>query len=188
MSARKGLRGLAIGLAVGASALSGCSDHDACKGIKETCLSLTLVGAEGVTEADQLQVLVQRKPAPTMQMMALGSPQVLPFKVAVLWPDGPATVSVRSSLAGQVNGVTSELILDLRAGQHTMRRVTLFPPLLGPGLPDLATGPRDLMRPADLRTPDLSSPPDLSPPEDMSVAQPDLTLPPDLTMGGGNDL
>ncbi|MFO0573199.1 MAG: hypothetical protein U1A78_04305 [Polyangia bacterium] len=169
--------------------LGACSDHDACKGVKETCLSLTLVGAEGVGEADQLQVLVQRKPASTMQDMALGAPLALPFKVAVLWPDGPATVSVRTSLSGQVNGVSSELTLDLRSGQHAMRRVTLYPPLLGPGLPDLG-GPRDLGRPSDLRPPaDLSTPADLRQPDDLSMPMPDLAEPADLSIPGpGSDL
>src|SRR5262245_60861008 len=77
--------------------ISGCADEDACKGRSETCLSLTLSG-EGVTEADQLEVLVVRQPKPQTPMMPLGEPKPLPFKVAVLWPDGPGTVSVRSYL------------------------------------------------------------------------------------------
>lgn len=170
------------------SALGGCNDHDACKGVKETCLSITLVG-EGVTEADQLQVLVARKPAMTMQMMALGSPQPLPFKIAVLWPDGPAALSVRTLIGGQVNGVTSELVIDLRNGQHGLKRLTAFPPLPGPGLPDLAVV-RDMAR-TDMAKPpeDMAKPPeDLAmPPEDLAMPQPDLLMPPDLRMGG-NDM
>ena len=181
---------LALTLLCGAAlfSLGGCNDHDACKGVKETCLSITLVG-EGVTEADQLQVLVARKPATTMQMMALGSAQQLPFKIAVLWPDGPAALSVRTLLGGQVNGVTSELVVDLRNGQHGLKRLTAFPPLPGPaGLPDLAVV-RDMAR-TDMAKPpgDMAMPEDMAVPEDMTVVpQPDLTMPPDLTMGG-NDM
>jgi hypothetical protein len=175
---------------LGAAALSatgGCNDNDACKGLKETCLSITLVGAEGVSEADQVQVLVARKPAMTMQSMALGSPQPLPFKLAVLWPDGPATLSVRTLLDGKVNGVTSELVVDLRNGQHGLKKLTAFPALEGPGLPDLAVV-RDLARPDMAKPPaDMSMPDDLAMPEDLAMP-PDLLMPPDLTMGGGNDM
>jgi hypothetical protein len=158
-----------------ASALAGCADQDACKGRSETCLSLTLSG-EGVMEADQLEVMVQRLPKPQSPMMPLGEARPLPFKVAVLWPDGPGTLSVRSYLAGTLNGVSSELTLDLRNGEHDMRKLTLYPPLDGRPI-DFGTPPRrDMARPVDMTMP---PPPDMSmPPSDMSVPPPDFSVPP----------
>lgn len=164
--------------------LTGCADNDACKGHSETCLSMTLYGSDGVTRADQLQVMFMRKPKPDMPMMPLGSPQDLPFKVAVLWPDGPATISVRAMLSGQLAGVSPEFSLDLRNGQHQQRKVTLYPPLPGNAdQPDLLTSRPDLSSPADLSTvnPDLATPsPDLSVPPDLSEPPPpiDLAIPP----------
>ena len=140
----------AVALAAALTA-AGCADNDACKGHSETCLSLTLYGSEGVTRADQLQVLLMRKVQPVLPMMTLDNPQDLPFKVAVLWPDGPATLSVRAMLSGQIAGVSPEFALDLRNGQHLQRKVTLYPPLpgtadvdLGASRPDMATPAMDL--------------------------------------------
>jgi hypothetical protein len=160
---------LAVLLGVG---FSGCADEDACKGRSETCLSLTLSG-EGVMEADQLEVLVVRQPKPQTPMMPLGEPKPLPFKVAVLWPDGPGTVSVRSYLQGTLNGVTPELALDLRNGEHDRRKLTLYPPLAGIPQDFGTVERRDMKKPMDLSMPDLSMP-DLSPP------------PPDMT--GSSDM
>lgn len=169
----------------GLTGLTGCGEsNDACKGQSETCLSMTLYGSDGVSRADQLQVMFMRKPKPDMPMMPLGSPQDLPFKVAVLWPDGPATVSVRAMLSGQLAGVSPEFSLDLRNGQHVQRKVTLYAPLPGSGeLPDLAAGRPDLSSsPPDLATnpPDLAETPDLAePPVDLAVPPPiDLAMPP----------
>lgn len=163
--------GLSLCLTLGAS---GCADSDACKGHSETCLSLTLSGENGVAQADRLEVMVMRTSKPTLPMMALDSPKALPVKVAVLWPDGPGTVSVRSYLAGQLNGVSPELSLDLRNGDHDQRKLALFPPISGTALGDLGTAPgRDMaMPPRDM----ASAPPD------MTMSPPDLTQPPpDLT-------
>lgn len=166
-------------LAAGALA-SGCADEDACKGRSETCLSLTLSG-EGVMQADQLEVMVLRQPKPQTPMMPLGEAKPLPFKVAVLWPDGPGTVSVRSYDSGTLNGVTPELALDLRNGEHAQRKLTLFPPL--EGKPQDFGGPppkRDMAKPMDLSTPpDMTMPPDMSTPVDMMAPPPDMTMPTD---------
>jgi len=160
-----------------ALSLAGChEDGDACEGRTETCLSLTLFGAEGVTAADQLKVLILRRDQPLSPSTPLSSVQEFPFKVALLWPEGPANVSVRSLLAGMTNGVSAELSLDLRNGQHAQRKLTLYPPL--------PTGtPTDMARVRDLSTlPDLTPPADLlmSPP-DLTMSQPDLAVPPDLS-------
>jgi hypothetical protein len=155
---------------------SGCADNDACRGHSQTCLSLTLSGEDGVTRADQLEVLFMRMVKPDLPAMALDSPQDLPFKVAVLWPDGPATISVRAFLSGQVAGVSPELDLDLRNGQHVQRKLSLYPPLPGVNTPDMAK-----RHPADLSTtpPDMTETPDLAmPPPDLSQTPPDLSLPP----------
>ncbi len=151
------------------AALSGChEDSDACEGRTETCLSLTLFGSDGVAAADQLKVMLLRKEQPLSPSTPLSSVQEFPFKVALLWPDGPANLSVRSSLNGVVNGVSAEISLDLRNGQHAQRKLTLFPPLPN-------TQPTDMARIRDLGTlPDLTTPPDLT-------LMPDLTTPPDLT-------
>lgn len=174
----------AVGLLC-AAGLTGCGESsDACKGQSETCLSVTLYGSDGVTRADQLQVLFMRKPKPDMPMTPLGNPQDLPFKVAVLWPDGPASVSIRAMLGGQLAGVSPEFSLDLRNGQHLQRKVTLYAPLPGNGdTPDLASSRPDLSSPADLSTsnPDLADPPDLAEPPipDLAVPPPvDLAIPP----------
>lgn len=172
------------------TSLGGCGESsDACKGQSETCLSLTLYGSDGVTRADQLQVMFMRKPKPDMPMMPLGSPQDLPFKVAVLWPDGPATISVRAMLSGQLAGVSPEFSIDLRNGQHVQRKLTLYSPLPGNGeLPDLATRSDLSSPPRDMATsnPDLAEPQDLAEPTppDLSVPPPpiDLALPIDLAM------
>ena len=166
---------LALLLAGGA----GCADEDACKGHSETCLSLTLSG-EGVMSADQLEVMVIRQPKPQTPMMPLGEPKPLPFKVAVLWPDGPGTVSVRSYLMGTLNGVTPELALDLRNGEHDRRKLSLFPPLSGMQQDFGTAEKRDMAKPRDLSMPDLSMP-DLSVPADMTMG-PDMTAGPDMTM------
>lgn len=173
---------------------AGCADNDACKGHSETCLSLTLYGSEGVTRADQLQVLLMRKVQPVLPMMTLDNPQDLPFKVAVLWPDGPATLSVRAMLSGQIAGVSPEFALDLRNGQHLQRKVTLYPPLpgtvdvdLGAARPDMATPAMDLATPPP---PDLAEAPDLAELPDLFEVPPDLALPPppDLAMPPPPDL
>lgn len=161
---------------------TGCADNDACKGHSETCLSLTLYGSDGVTRADQLQVLLMRKVQPVLPMMTLDSPQDLPFKVAVLWPDGPATLSVRAMLSGQLAGVSPEFALDLRNGQHLQRKVTLYPPLpgtvdvdLGAPRPDMATPATDMATPP----PDLAEALDLAElPDLFEVPPPDLAMPP----------
>lgn len=135
------------------SLLSACSDgSDACEGRTETCLSLSLEGAEGVVGADQIKVLIWRKEQPFSPTTPLGSKQEFPFKVAVLWPDGPANLSVRSFLDGSLHGVSGELTLDLRNGQRA---------------PDLSS------------LPDLSDQPDLSDSPDLSIP-PDLSSSPDL--------
>jgi hypothetical protein len=145
---------------------------------------LTLVGAEGVSRADQLAVLVQRQPVAQMPMVVLGDAQPLPFKVAVLWPDGPGTVSVRSLLGGQLSGVTAELTLDLRNGAHDQRQLTLFPPLVGSPLGDLGSRPRDLASPPDSAAPaDLATPSDLAPATDLSTKL-DLSTIPDMSTAG----
>ncbi len=151
------------------AALCGCSeDSDACEGRTETCLSLTLFGSDGVTAADQLKVMLLRKEQPLSPSTPLSSVQDFPFKVALLWPDGPANLSVRSSLSGVVNGISAEISLDLRNGQHAQRKLTLFPPLP-------TTQPTDMARVRDLSSlPDLTTPPDLT-------VMPDMTAPPDLT-------
>ena len=161
-------------LLLGVSLSAGCKDSDACKGRSETCLSVTLQGAEGVGALDQLQVMVQRKPNTDMTMMALSSGQELPFKVAVLWQDGPATLSVRGLRGGQVQGVTPEIALDLRNGKHAQQLLTLYPPIVGGmGLdaPDMAKPPADMAKPpADMTVPeDLTKPEDLSDPSDSAV-------------------
>lgn len=151
------------------SVLSGCSeDSDACEGRAETCLSLTLFGSDGVSAADQIRIMLLRKEQPLSPMMPLSSVQDFPFKVAVLWPDGPANLSVRSSLAGSINGVSAEISLDLRNGQHAQRKLTLYPPLPN-------TQPTDMARPRD-----MTAPPDMAVPPDLTLP-PDLTVPPDLT-------
>lgn len=165
---------LALVLGGALALLGGCSGgNDACKGVNETCLSLTLMGTEGVTQADQLEVLLSRQTKGRNPMMALGSPQDLPVKVAVLWPDGGATISVRSFVAGVLTGVSAELTLDLRGGAHAKRALTLYPPIAGPTPADLAG--RDLATPPppDLATPDLATP-DLATPD---MATPDLATP-----------
>jgi hypothetical protein len=167
-------------LGLGLAGPAGCAaDSDACKGRSETCLSLTLLGEDGVGQIDQLSVMVMRQPKPQAPMMPLGEPRPLPVKVAVLWPDGPGTVSVRSYLNGQLNGVSAELSLDLRNGAHDQRKLSLYPPLSGSGLGDLASGPRDMAHPPA----DMATPPDLTaPPPDLTAPPPDLTAPlPDLT-------
>ena len=159
---------------------AGCAGDDACRGRDETCVSLTLLASEGVSEADQLQVMVKRAPSPTSPMMPLGSPQRLPFKVAVLWPDGPGTVSVRSFSGGTLNGVTPELALDLRGGAHARYALTLFPPLPGGGDKlDMGAG--------DLRARDLRPAPDLRPEEDLAVPE-DLSVPDLRPADGGADM
>jgi hypothetical protein len=178
---RSALRGgLLSGLLLLGVSAPGCSDSDACKGRSETCISLTLSGADGVTQADQLEVQVLRQPKPEMPMVPLGEPRPLPFKVAVLWPDGPGTLSVRSYLQGKLNGVTAELALDLRNGAHDQRKLTLFPPLVGMPLGDLGgTPPRDMAAPpADMTAP----PADMtSPPADMTSPPVDMTSPADMS-------
>ncbi|MDW8283102.1 MAG: hypothetical protein RMK29_15400 [Myxococcales bacterium] len=166
------MRGAALALVLGAG-LVGCASEDACRGRSETCLSLTLLGAEGVTELDQLQLVLRRMPRPLSPAMRLPSPQTLPFKVAVLWPDGPGTLSVRGYREGVLRGVTPELALDLRGGAHARRVLTLYPPLAG-GDADL--GAADLHAP-DLRAPDLRLPPDQAMPPDLAG---DQAMPPDL--------
>lgn len=159
---------------------TGCADNDACKGHIETCLSLTLSGFEGVSEADQLEVMVKRMPKPQTPMVPLGEPRPLPVKIAVLWPDGPGTVSVRSYLQGQLNGVSAELALDLRNGAHSQRKLTLYPPLTGSLPKDLGTStstdmaaPLDMTKRSDmtapmdmLELPDLATSPDMDSPTD----------------------
>ncbi len=178
-ASRRTLVGLAL---AGLWAASGCVDSDACRGRSETCLSLTLSGDTGVTQTDQLQVMFMRMLKPDVPMMSLDSPQDLPLKVAVLWPDGPATISVRALLTGQLIGVTPELDLDLRNGEHAQRKLTLYPPLPGSGVlpPDMAKSQPDLRQPVDLSdtSPDLAeSPPDLSmPPPDLSMPPPPIDL------------
>lgn len=162
--------------------LVGCADQDACKGHSETCLSLTLSG-EGVMTADQLEVMVQRSPKPQAPMMPLGDAKALPFKVAVLWPDGPGTVSVRSYLSGTMNGVTSELTLDLRNGEHDMRKLTLYPPIDGKPQDFGTAARRDMARPVDMTVPpvpDMTAPPaDMTAGPDMTVPPPDMMMPTD---------
>ena len=168
-------------LFAGLASAGGCADSDACKGHSETCLSVTLYGENGITSVDQLQIMLSRKSKPDQPMMALGSPQDLPFKVAVLWPDGPATLSVRAMLAGQINGVSPEVALDLRNGQHLQRKVTLYPPLPGTDPVDMATVRRDLSVPPDQATqqPDLLAVPDLLEVPDLTVPMlPDMSVPP----------
>lgn len=166
---RRGVLWAAAGLALGIAGLGCSSDNDACSGRSETCLSLTLSGSDGVSKADQVQVFVARKPKTGSPVEALSEPRELPFKIAVLWPDGPATLHVRTFLQGQLNGLSPEISLDLRNGAHEKRKLTLYSPLQGTGLPDMAGG-----TPPDLSTPrDMASPPDLSDPPmpaDMSTA------------------
>ena len=76
------------GLALLSAALGCGSDNDACNGRSETCLSLTLSGSDGVAKADQVQVYVARKAKTQNPVEALSEPRELPFKIAVLWPDG----------------------------------------------------------------------------------------------------
>lgn len=168
------------------SLLSACSDgSDACEGRTETCLSLSLEGAEGVVGADQIKVLIWRKEQPFSPTTPLGSKQEFPFKVAVLWPDGPANLSVRSFLDGSLHGVSGELTLDLRNGQRAQRKLTLFPPLASNAPQDMARSKdfsvvRDMTLPPDLSSlPDLSDQPDLSDSPDLSIP-PDLSSSPDL--------
>lgn len=165
------------GLALTAGALGCGIDNDACKGRTETCLSLSLSGSDGVTKADQVQVFVARKPTAANPVEALSEPRELPFKIAVLWPDGPATLHVRTFLDGQLNGLSPEISLDLRNGAHEKRKLTLYAPILGSPLPDMSGGvlpdmttPRDMANP-----PDLADPPDLGTPPDM--ASPDMPAP-----------
>lgn len=164
----------AMGLALSSVLTSGCSeDSDACEGRAETCLSLTLYGSDGVSAADQLRIMLLRKEQPLSPMTPLSAVQDFPFKVAVLWPDGPANLSVRSSLSGMTNGVSAEISLDLRNGQHAQRKLTLYPPLPN-------TQPTDMARPRDMAVqPDLAVPPDMTVLQDMAVP-PDLTVPADL--------
>jgi hypothetical protein len=172
----------ALLLALGAAGCRG--DSDACQGRAETCLSLTLLGSDGVSQADQLALLVQRQPLAQMPMVPLGEARPLPFKVAVLWPDGPGIISVRSLLGGQLTGVTAELTLDLRNGAHAKRQLTLYPPLLGSPLGDLGSSPRDLSAPSDMAKPsDLSTGTDLFPPADLSTAT-DMSAIPDQATAG----
>lgn len=172
------IRFAAAGLSLSIAGLGCGSDNDACKGRTETCLSLTLSGSDGLTKADQVQVYVARKPKTGSPVEALSEPRELPFKIAVLWPDGPATLHVRTYLQGQLNGLSPEISLDLRNGAHDKRKLTLFPPISGSPLPDMSggvlpdmTSPRDMANPPDLADP----PPDLSPPADMSP--PDMPAP-----------
>jgi hypothetical protein len=134
---------------------------DACAGIKETCLSLTLSGA-GVRLVDQLELMIMRSRSVRSPMMRMSSAQELPFKVAVLWEDGAATLSVRSYLQGRLNGVTPELTVELSNKAHVSRALTLYPPLPGGG--DMGMGGQDLRRQEDLRRPE-----DLRPPDDLST-------------------
>lgn len=171
----------------------GCGGDDACKGRGETCVSLTLLGSEGISQVDQLQVFVTRKAAPSSPMTPLGSPQDLPFKVAVLLPDGVSLLSVRSFLGGTMNGITPEISLELRSGAHDKRLLTLYPPLPGGTGRDMSVGGMDMRQPPiDMRQPpvDLRPPADLRPPSDMNTpdlnmpdlsASPDLAPPPDMT-------
>jgi len=181
-------RGRGLGAALlfaGLASASGCADSDACKGHSETCLSVTLYGESGIKSVDQLQIMLSRRSKPDQPMMALSSPQDLPFKVAVLWPDGPATLSVRAMLAGQLNGVSPEFALDLRNGQHLQRRVTLYPPLPGTDPVDMATIRRDLSVPPDLATQqaDLLEVPDLLELPDLTTQTlPDISTPPILDL------
>lgn len=162
---------------LGLGLVSGCSDSsDACEGRTETCLSLTLYGSDGVSTTDQLKVLLWRKDQPLSPTTPLTDRQDFPFKVALLWPDGPATVSVRSLLAGQVNGVSAEIGLDLRNGQHAQRKLTLFPPLPVSTSADMAK-PRDMTMVPDMAMP---PPPDLAMPQPDLADAPDLSVPPDL--------
>jgi hypothetical protein len=158
---------------------SGCSDNDACSGRKETCLSLSLTGAEGVDKVDQVQAFVSRMPKPLSPVDALGEPRALPFKVAILWPDGAASVHLRAFLQGKLIALTPEITLDLRNGVHERRKLTLFPPIVGTELPDMAGGtpPRDMATPRDLATPpaDMATPEDMTTPVDMP--QSDLPMP-----------
>ena len=165
------------------AAAAGCSDNDACSGRKETCLSLSLSGAEGVGKVDQVQVFVSRQAKPLSPVDALGEPRDLPFKVAILWPDGPASVHVRAFLQGTLSGLTPEITLDLRNGAHDKRKLTLFPPIVGTDLPDMAGNPPrpDMASPRDMATPaDMASPADMAPPDDMTPPPTDLPMPTDL--------
>jgi hypothetical protein len=113
--------------------------------------------------------MVMRQPKPEMPMMPLGTPEPLPFKVAILWPDGPGTLSIRSFLQGQVNGVTAEITVDLSNGAHEQQLLTLFPPLVGSSLGDMwLPTPPDMTSTTDLSAP---APADLTvlPPEDLST-------------------
>lgn len=162
---------------------AGCADDDACKGRGETCLSLTLSGSDGVVKVDQVQVYLSRKEKPASPLMALSDPRELPFKVAVLWPDGPGTIYLRTYLGGQLNGLTPELSMDLRNGQHERRKLTLFSPLSGTGPVDMAGGPppRDMSSPRDMTSPaDMTDPADMANPVDMGSV-PD-SGPPDMPM------
>lgn len=135
---------------------------------------------------DRLEVMVLRQPKPQQPAVPLSMPFALPFRVAVLWPDGPGTLSVRSYLQGQLNGVTPELGLDLRNGAHDMRKLTLFPPLVNSSLGDLGYAPRrDMAMPKDMamQPPDLAMSPDLAmpPAPDLAAAPDDMTTPLDQT-------
>ena len=177
------LRGLgatlaALGLLSMAGA--GCTDNDACKGRRETCLSISLSGAEGLDKVDQVQVYVSRQAKPLSPVDALGEPRSLPFKLAVLWPDGPATMYVRTFLQGKLNGLTAEISLDLRNGAHEKRKLTVFPPIFGIDLPDMAGPPpprADMAMPRDMATPmDMATPVDMA--DDMPAPPTDLPMPP----------
>jgi len=189
MSARQAASGLyRVLLPIGAFALlsaaaAGCSDNDACSGRKETCLSLSLSGSDGVSKVDQVQVFVSRQAKPLSPVDALSEPRDLPFKVAILWPDGAASLHVRTFLQGKLNGLTPEITLDLRNGAHERRKLSLFPPIVGTDLPDMAgnppprpdmTSPRDMATPADMATPeDMTTPADMPmPPADMPADMP----------------
>ncbi len=169
-----------------AGALAGCAQSsDACQGRTETCVSLTLSGSDSVTQVDQLEAVVMRQALSQMPIMPLNVAQTLPFKVAVLWPDGPGTLSIRSFLAGQLNGVTPELALDLSHGSHAQYALTLYPPLVGSPLGDMWLPPMDMAVP-DMTTvaPDMTT---TAP--DMTTRPPDMTIrPPDMSNDGPADL
>ncbi len=154
------------GLALLSAALGCGSDNDACNGRSETCLSLTLSGSDGVAKADQVQVYVARKAKTQNPVEALSEPRELPFKIAVLWPDGPATLHVRTYFRGQLNGLSPEISLDLRNGAHEKRKLTVYSPISGSPLPDVPTldmaVPRDMASPPDMTTPaDMTAPTDM---------------------------
>ncbi len=121
------------------SVLCGCAKKDApsravidgCQGRSESCLSLTLRSEENIDHIDRLEIMIKRATAPASPMTPLDKPVALPVNVAVLWPDGPGTISVRTYLQAQMNGVSPEMALDLRNGQHELHELMLFPPLGG---------------------------------------------------------